>query len=156
VVGADIDTNPDTQEAKVFRVLFNDFIGAPELSAPPQWSANAFDAVTVLALAIQRAGSIRERERLRDAIFDVSNDGPGKTSFGPSNVDAALKAIRRGDPVNYTGASGRVEMDDFGVVANRSLIWRVSPGGAFETIARYSEEEPEQVLAASRAPATCP
>jgi branched-chain amino acid transport system substrate-binding protein len=157
ILGADIDTNPDTEEAGEFRVLFNDHFGQPPLTPPPPWAANGYDAVAVLALAIEQAKGARDRVRLRDAVFEVANDGAGKQAFGPGHLEDAFNALRRGDGVNYTGASGSIAMDDYGVVKDRSLIWRVDDAGAFETIRKYSEDETQAALDAGKpGPVLCP
>ena len=47
-------------------------------------------------------------------------------------------AIRRGERVNYQGASSRIQFDTRGVVTNGTLMWKVDKG-AFVTQTRYDE-----------------
>ncbi len=138
VLGADVDYEPATPEFKKFREVYNRFrqvdVDAPVPVAVP----NAFDAIMLSALAIERAGGTASRARIRDGLFEIANDDAGKTTYGPTEFRLMRDAIRRGERVNYQGASSRIQFDTRGVVTNGTLMWKVDKG-AFVTQTRYDE-----------------
>ncbi len=93
----------------------------------------AFDAVIVMALAAQAAGSNTDSAAIRDALRDVSN--PPGTAYGPGEEDitAALAAIANGEDIDYQGASGSVDFDENGDITFGAIeVWRVD--AATETL----------------------
>ncbi len=88
--------------------------------------AEAFDAVAVIALAAQAAGTNTDSAAIRDALRGVTNE-PG-TVYGPSDDDliAALEAIGNGEDIDYVGASFATEFDDNGDVTIGAIeVWKV-------------------------------
>jgi ABC-type branched-subunit amino acid transport system substrate-binding protein len=75
----------------------------------------AYDAVMVIALAAEKAGST-DPTAIRDALRDVSNAPGTLVGSPPEGIAAALEAVRKGEDVNYDGASGSVEFDEAGDV----------------------------------------
>ena len=105
-------------------VAFNTFAAnfrATYTDDPGAFGAQQYDAMTVLLLAIERAGST-EGVAIRDALFDVSSD-PGRV-FRPGDMARALQIIREGGAINYTGASGPVDFDPQGNIVADYEIWR--------------------------------
>jgi hypothetical protein len=81
---------------------------------------------------------------VRDALFDVSRDG---TAFGPADVASALAGIQAGQNVDYRGASGPVDFDDYGNVKDDYIVWQVSAASAvptFKTVGAIGAVELEQ------------
>jgi ABC-type branched-subunit amino acid transport system substrate-binding protein len=91
--------------------------------------ANAYDAVYLLALAVEQAGATTPAA-VRGALHDVSAAGARVT---PADVAAALAAARAGDDIDYDGVSGPVDFDADGHVADFYDVWRVS-GGQIEIV----------------------
>ncbi len=121
VYGTNIDTAPQTSEFAYFKSLYK----AAYNVDPPRNTANQFDAAILLALALQDAGGLANRVALRDALVRVSKVG---TSFGPDQLSAAIAAIKRGEDIDYKGASGLVDFDDNGDISCDFLVWGVSQG----------------------------
>ena len=48
----------------------------------------------------------------------------GEASGGSGELSFALQRIRQGRPVNYEGAGGSVDFDEFGNVVSNYEIWR--------------------------------
>ncbi|MEE8386774.1 MAG: ABC transporter substrate-binding protein, partial [Dehalococcoidia bacterium] len=93
----------------------------------------SFDAVIVMALAAQAAGTNTDSAAIRDALRDVSNT-PGP-AYGPGGEDitAALAAITNGEDIDYQGASGSVDFDEHGDITFGAIeVWRVD--AATETL----------------------
>ncbi|MAT28986.1 MAG: hypothetical protein CMN29_29180 [Sandaracinus sp.] len=86
------------------------------------FGGNQYDAAALVALAIEAAGST-DGTAIRDALFEVSR-GDEDTFFGPGELSFALQRIRQGRPVNYEGAGGTVDFDEFGNVVSNYEIWR--------------------------------
>jgi branched-chain amino acid transport system substrate-binding protein len=125
------DTNPQTPEFGDFKNLFTaqNPLQQGQADISP-YTANTYDAVILIALAIQQAGGTDDKVKLRDALFDVSRDG---TSFGPAQVADALAAIRDGKNIDYQGASGNVDFDDNGDVLQDFVVFKIQQG-AFSKI----------------------
>ncbi|MEW6045035.1 MAG: ABC transporter substrate-binding protein [Bacillota bacterium] len=105
----------------------------------------AYDAVAVVGLAIARCladGVPVTGVNLRDRLRRVSNP-PGER-VGVGDFAQALRLIRQGRDVDYTGAAGEVDFDENGDVITPVEIWRYH-GGAIETVAiRRPNEIPRQ------------
>jgi ABC-type branched-subunit amino acid transport system substrate-binding protein len=136
VVGTNPDTNPRTREYYEFKNLFAAHYpfppcdpSDPAKSEPAPYTANIFDAAILAVLAIQRAGT-RDRAKIRDALFEVSKGGK---TFTPAQIGQAIQAIQNGEDVDYKGASGGVDFDDYGNIVGDYIMWKVE-GGAFKTI----------------------
>jgi len=77
------------------------------------FSAQAYDAAFILALAIEKAGS-GDRAAVAKAVRAVSN-APGEEIL-PGEFEKAAAAIKAGKDINYQGASGNHEFDAAGDV----------------------------------------
>ena len=78
------------------------------------FTAQGYDAVMLVALAAQMAGS-SDRTAIRDNLRKVAN-APGMI-VGPGEWAKAVAAIKAGKDINYEGASGSHEFDAKGEVA---------------------------------------
>ena len=86
---------------------------------------NSYDAVFLLALAIEKNGSA-DREGLSAALREIAN-APGETIL-PGEWSKAVELIAAGTDINYQGASGEIEFDDVGDVAG-AIEYFVINGG---------------------------
>lgn len=86
------------------------------------WSASAYDSITISALAIQRAG-----EASHDAI--QQNLGPVARPPGKkvSTFGEGKEALENGEEINYVGAQTKVDFNDRGDVFNAAKIWELGP-----------------------------
>ncbi len=110
---------PDSPGVQAFRRLYSERTdGDPSASLITE----AFDAAAVLALAIEKADSDDPVE-VRDALRAVANP-PGEI-VGPGDIAKALELVRDGKDINYVGASGDVDFDEFGNVVSSMRVWRV-------------------------------
>ncbi len=84
-----------------------------------------YDAVMLAALAAEKAGSV-DSTAIRDALRDVANAPGTLVDAPPEGIAAALEAVRNGEDIDYSGASGSAEFDDNGDVLLGAIeIWRV-------------------------------
>lgn len=130
------NTQGDTLNFSPFRTLFeSQFPGVGT-----GLSANAYDAVIVTALALEAAGVGADGAAVSDALLRVSKLG---TAYGPKNVGDALQAIRRGEDIDYVGASGSLDFDNKGQVLSDFLVWRVD-AGEFVNTSRFTQSDVQQ------------
>jgi ABC-type branched-subunit amino acid transport system substrate-binding protein len=141
VTGTTTDPAPNTPQFQVFQTIWQSSFPGMQ---PPAYSANLYDAVLVLALAIQKAGTATDGEAIRNALYQVSTPNNAE-SFGPDKFVAAESAISSGIAVKYIGASGPMTFDQYGNVQGGYIVWRVDkqPNGdyAYDTVARISSSE---------------
>lgn len=84
-----------------------------------------YDATMLLALAIQKAGSTKG-EAIRDALREVAN--PPGIDITPGEWAKAVAAIKDGQDIDYVGASGNVDLDQYGEVAGTYGHWKINEG----------------------------
>lgn len=122
-----LDLNPDIPQYKEFKNIyllqFPLPMGKTELEG---YTANQFDAAILACLAIQKAGVADDPIKIRDALYDVSR--PPGTAFSPARIQEALITLRSGGDVDYDGASGPVDFDDYGEVLGGYVIYRIKQG----------------------------
>ena len=112
----------DSDAFKTFESAYQDSYG--ELPPKP-YIDTAYDAMMVLALAIEKAGDT-DGASIRDALRDVAN-GPG-IEIGPGEWAKATAAIANGDDIDYVGASGSCDLDENGDVAGSFAHWAIENG----------------------------
>lgn len=124
-VGADVDAAPSGDAYEQFKRVYAAQTGGDPSVQPPSLAGNVFDAVALLALALQKAGKTDDPVLLRDALVAVAGRQDGDLTLGPAGLRDGLLRVRRGEDINYDGASGSLEFDAQGVVAERTILWRV-------------------------------
>ena len=82
----------------------------------------AFDAVFLLALAIEKAGG--DKAKLSEALRAVSN-GTGEPIY-PGEWKKAKELIAAGTAIDYKGASGDLDFDENGDVPGAYALFRVA------------------------------
>ncbi len=142
VFGTAPDTQPETREYSAFRTLYSSYfpLGVKEA---PSFTANTFDAAILLALAIQRAGGVADRKQIRQALFEVS--APPGRPYTPSQLGEALLAVKLGEDIDYTGASGSVDLEPNGNVKSGFVVWEAyrTPDKKvdYRTVGRFTLDE---------------
>lgn len=93
---------------------------------PEAYCANSYDAVAVVALAIEKAGDA-SGTAIRDSLRAVANP-PGDKYV--SDIGEALRTIRKGFySINYQGASGEITFDEYGDVMGSFCEWTITDKG---------------------------
>jgi len=109
------------------------------------YTSNEYDAAILTLLAMQAAGTTTDGAAIQKAMFNVSR---GKTQnatpYGPAQLADAIAAINKGADINYEGASGNVDFDDYGNVIGDFLVWEVQGSG----FANYNQITSTQLAAA--------
>lgn len=98
----------------------------------PLSSAYAYyDAVAILGLALEaatlQAGGAPTGAQLREQILEVA--GPAGVVVTWEELDKGLEYLRRGEDINYRGASGTVDFDSTGeVLVGLVQFWGIEGG----------------------------
>ncbi len=95
---------------------------------PLPFLRETYDAVYVISLAAQKAGS-SDSTAIRDALRDIGNP-PGETiNPGADGWVAALAALDAGEAINYEGAASPADLDANGDVLKGAIeVWQVVDG----------------------------
>ncbi len=96
--------------------------------------AENYDAVYMMALAIEQAGSTKTLE-VRDALREIAN--PPGTVVGPGEFEKAIELIADGEDINYEGAGGDVDLDEYGNVSSVFENWEIQ-GEEFVSIGTWT------------------
>jgi ABC-type branched-subunit amino acid transport system substrate-binding protein len=101
---------PDEGEASTaFETLYT---GAEPKNVERQtFDAQNFDAAILCYLAAVSAGST-EGQEMADALVDIT--APGGTEYTWQQLPEAIEALQNGDDIDYTGASGALDLDENG------------------------------------------
>jgi len=83
----------------------------PKGVQPAPYAAQEFDATILCYLAAVAAGST-EGQQMADELIDIT--APGGTEFTWQQLPEAIKALEDGEDIDYTGASGPIDMDVHG------------------------------------------
>ena len=117
-------TTPDSRVAgdayTAFVSAYQDEYG----EKPGIFVENSYDAMVLLALAIEKAGEA-SGEAIKDAIRDIAN-APGQEV---SDVAEALDLLKDGKDINYQGASGELTIDINGDVSGSYCVWAIAASG---------------------------
>jgi neutral amino acid transport system substrate-binding protein len=93
------------------------------------FTAHSFDAAVLLMLAAQASGN-NTGEGIQSKLLEVAN-APGVEVTDPCE---ALKLLQDGQDINYQGASGNVDIDEYGDVIGAYDIWEVQEDGKIKVI----------------------
>ncbi|MGV8175456.1 MAG: ABC transporter substrate-binding protein [Methanothrix sp.] len=121
LVGLTPDPSAGGQAYEQFRSAY-----AAEYGIDPGiYCSNSYDALAVVALAMEHAKNATGRD-IADSIRAVSNP-PGDEV---SELKEALELIRDGIEINYQGASGEISFDEQGDVSGTYSVWSVAENGS--------------------------
>ena len=105
---------------------FDEAYAAEYGETPPlPFMREMYDAVYLVALAAQRAGST-DPAAIRDALRDIANPPGEVVNPGTEGFQRALELLANGEDINYEGAAGPVDLDENGDTLIGGIeIWRV-------------------------------
>jgi neutral amino acid transport system substrate-binding protein len=96
---------------------------------------HTWDAAVLLMLAAEAARS-NTGEGIKSKIREVSG-GPGTEV---SDACEAIALVRKGEDINYQGASGNVDIDENGDVIGSYDVWTVNDDGTLKVIDKVTPE----------------
>ncbi len=120
-----------TAEGQAFR---EDYVSAFAVELPPEpYIDTTYDAVVLIALAAEKAGTTTDSAAIRDALRDIANPPGEIVGPGVDSIKRALYLIQEGKDINYEGAGGSQDFDANGDVFTTIEIWKIE-GGAIVSI----------------------
>jgi ABC-type branched-subunit amino acid transport system substrate-binding protein len=119
------------------RQAFQDAFEASFGVLPPlPYLDTTYDAVVLIALAAEKAGTTTDSAAIRDVLRDVANPPGEVVGPGVDGIKRALELIADGEDINYEGAGGSQDFDDNGDVFSTIEIWKIT-GGEIISTGRY-------------------
>ena len=119
------------------RQAFDAAYEASFAAVPPlPFMAETYDAVVLIALAAEKAGTTTDSAAIRDALRAVANPPGEIVGPGVDSIKRALYLIQQGEDINYEGAGGSQDFDENGDVISTIEIWKIE-GGAIVSTGRY-------------------
>jgi branched-chain amino acid transport system substrate-binding protein/neutral amino acid transport system substrate-binding protein len=115
------DENAGGKAYDTFRSLYKGVYG----KEPGIYCTNSYDALAVVALAIEQAKSATGRS-IADNLRSVANP-PG---VEVSDLKEALNLVREGKDINYQGTSGNITFDENGDVSGSYTVWTIAQNGS--------------------------
>lgn len=93
---------------------------------PQPYIDTSYDAVYLLALAAQKAGTTTDGAAIAKALHEVST-APG-VEIIPGEFAKAVKLLKEGKQINWTGAAGEEDFDKNGDIASSFAEWAIKDG----------------------------
>jgi hypothetical protein len=118
----------DGESGRLFDERFVKTVG---ISRQSQWDAHVYDGYFLTALATLIAAKENSTStelygyQIRDAMLKVNDPSGAVIRPGPQEFARAAGLIAAGQPINYEGASGSCDFDDYGRALNRISHWSV-------------------------------
>jgi ABC-type branched-subunit amino acid transport system substrate-binding protein len=107
------------------------------------FAAQEFDATVLCYLAAVAAGST-DGQKMADKLIDIT--APGGDKFTWQQLPDAIKALEDGKDIDYTGASGPIDMDVHGdPTAGVFDVYRYTSSG-LEVVDEISVEKPNPAI----------
>jgi ABC-type branched-subunit amino acid transport system substrate-binding protein len=103
------------------------------------YAAQQFDATILCYLAAVAAGST-DGQKMADELIDIT--APGGTEYSWQQLPGAIKALEDGKDINYTGASGPLDMDVHGNPTNGVYDIYEYSSGELKDVGEVSVEKP--------------
>jgi ABC-type branched-subunit amino acid transport system substrate-binding protein len=128
------------QGADASTAFVQDFkAGDPRNVKLAPFAAQEFDATILCYLAAVAAGST-EGQKMADELIDIT--APGGEEFSWQQLPDAIKALEDGEDIDYTGASGPIDMDVHGNATSGVFDVYQYSGGTLETVGEVPVEKP--------------
>jgi ABC-type branched-subunit amino acid transport system substrate-binding protein len=103
------------------------------------FAAQEFDATILCYLAAVAAGST-DGQKMADELIDIT--APGGTEYSWQQLPDAIEALQDGEDINYTGASGPVDMDVHGNPTNGVFDVYQYTSGTLKAVGEVPVEKP--------------
>ena len=116
------------------RTAFEDAYEEAFAVVPPlPYLDTTYDAVVLIALAAEKAGTTTDSAAIRDALRDIANPPGEVVGPGVDDIMRALELIEDGEDINYEGAGGSHDFDENGDVSSTIEIWKIENGEIVST-----------------------
>jgi ABC-type branched-subunit amino acid transport system substrate-binding protein len=116
---------------------------SPRKVEPAPFAAQEFDATVLCYLAAVAAGST-DGQKMADELIDIT--APGGPEYSWQQLPEAIKALEDGQDINYTGASGPLDMDVHGNPTNGVYDIYEYSSGELELVGQVPVEKPNPAI----------
>jgi branched-chain amino acid transport system substrate-binding protein len=107
------------------------------------YAAQQFDATVLCYLAAVAAGST-DGQQMADELIDIT--APGGTKYSWQQLPGAIKALEDGEDIDYTGASGPLDMDVNGNPTDGVYDMYRYTSGKLEVVGQVSVSKPNPAI----------
>lgn len=119
----------DNQSYKNYLAAYEAEYGEKPATA---YTENAYDGTVVIALAMQAAGvdafNADPGKAIRDNLRKVANPPGEKITASVEDFRKAMKLLSEGRDIDYEGAAGAIDFDQYGDTVTPILIWKIENG----------------------------
>ena len=126
-------TNAGSEETEVSRQFTLAFERTFGFVPPLPYLDTTYDAVVLICLAAEMAGTTTDSAAIRDALRGVANPPGEVVGPGIDSIKRALELIADGKDINYEGAGGSQDFDESGNVFSTIEVWKIE-GGAIVSV----------------------
>jgi branched-chain amino acid transport system substrate-binding protein len=116
----------DTQSYKNYLEAYEAEYGEKPATA---YTENAYDGLVIIALAMQAAGAeafaADPGKAIRDNLRKVANPPGEKISASVDGFRKAFQLLSEGKDIDYEGAAGSIDFDDYGDTVTPILVWKI-------------------------------
>jgi hypothetical protein len=158
--GVDADGNPVRVQLRDLQSLFAEYLPTQTVFKPGTVLdgnlAPFAEAMIILQLAIELAGTADDPVALRDSLLEVTGPDDGDQTYGPGSVSDAITAIRAARQagsrakIDYQASFSDLDFRPGGYVGTGTMVWRVDDKDA--VIQDVIQSTEAQVAAAAAAP----
>ncbi len=136
-------TGPGAAETESYENYLNAYEAEYGEKPATAYTENAYDGVVVIALAIASAGeeAIEEDpgQAIRDHMRVVANPSGEIISASVDDFKKAFELIGQGEEIDYEGAAGSIDFDEYGDTVTPILIWKIENGAIVPVRSEVSE-----------------
>ena len=105
---------------------------------------NAYDATVIVGLAMEYAKTTTDTAAIRDAMRKVTDPNGQKVYAGVEELQAAHGLMKLGQTIQYIGAIGPIQFNQYGDIAGPYNLWTVKDGNVAVT-GQMTVEQIQQV-----------
>ncbi len=110
-----------------------------ELPTQP-YITNAYDATVLIGLAIDQAKSA-DASAISNSIRKVTDPKGEKIYAGPDQMKKATQLLSQGKAIQYIGASGPLQFDQYGDINAPMVVWSVDSAGKVKSTGMVTVEQ---------------
>ncbi|MFW6181443.1 MAG: ABC transporter substrate-binding protein [Spirochaetota bacterium] len=125
-------TGPGAAETKSYENYLQAYRAEYGEKPATAYTENAYDGVAVIALAMAAAGKEALRaapgKAIRDNLRTVANSPGEEIVAGVEGFRRAFELLEQGKAINYEGAAGSIDFDEYGDTVTPILVWKIEGG----------------------------
>lgn len=125
-------TGPGAAETPSYETYLLDYQAEFGEKPATAYTENAYDGVAAIAFAIAAAGEEAFQAdpgmAIRDNLRVVCNPPGEEITAGVEGFKKAFELISNGTAINYEGAAGSIDFDEYGDTVTPILIWKIENG----------------------------